>query len=577
MNGPGPVNPSKGSARWGVSEHPFRLPAAVGLVGLVVTIAISAALWNLSSREAEQRLESQVKSGVDLTSTALSTVDAKLVSLSGLFRASVFVTPGEFDRFTSDVGVEDGMIGIGYIVTVEPDGLDAAQSLLTSQNGADITAFEFDSAGMPTDLGSRDIYHLIQHVFPREEWRYIVGLDAGSLPDVQQDLRGAIDTGRVAMTRFLPLPGEDEDTFLMLRSVAHPVTDDQQALVVALMDFSDLLKRHIPASISPYLDWQFSELETAAPVNTGGGSAVLAFGGREWLITVVPTSDSPFGPDRRGAFGVFVLGLIATALAVLTVHLIRQRVADAADLAAARQATDAKVRFIASISHELRTPLTAVLGFAEILKDGNELSPEERYSMMKAITEEATDLAHIIDDLLVAARGEIGQVSVAKVPISLRDEVQAVVAASGLVQRVSVSPPAVESEVALGDPSRVRQILRNLLENARRYGGTNIEIGISANPGRLSVEVRDDGSGVPDSILSRLFEPYQHAGAEVGVTESLGLGLNVSSQLAALMDGALVHQRMDGWTVFTLTLPAAPPPGSLEVKNYAIPRESSSG
>lgn len=276
------------------------------------------------------------------------------------------------------------------------------------------------------------------------------------------------------------------------------------------------------------------------------------------MISVSPTPDSPFGPDRNGAFVVLVLGIIATSLAVAAAHLYRQRVEGAVQLAGARQSTDAKVRFIAAISHELRTPLTAVLGFAEVLKDGSDLSTEERYSMMKAITEEATDLAHIIDDLLVAARGEIGQVVVARDPVSVRDEVEAVVAASGLADRVVLSPPTGDREVALGDASRVRQILRNLLENARRYGGTSIEIEIGATAGRLWVEVCDDGTGVPESILDTLFEPYQHAGGPTGVTESLGLGLSVSSQLAQLMNGELVHERKGDWTAFRLTLPAHP-------------------
>jgi signal transduction histidine kinase len=254
-----------------------------------------------------------------------------------------------------------------------------------------------------------------------------------------------------------------------------------------------------------------------------------------------------------------LLGVVATSLAVAAAHLYRQRVEGAVQLAGARQSTDAKVRFIAAISHELRTPLTAVLGFAEILKDASDLSTEERYSMMKAITEEATDLAHIIDDLLVAARGEIGQVVVTEVPVSMRDEVRAVVGASGLGDRVVLWPAADDGEIAVGDSSRVRQILRNLVENARRYGGTRIEIEIGAAAGNLWVEVRDNGSGVPASILSTLFEPYQHAGRPTGVTESLGLGLSVSSQLAQLMNGELIHKRKGDWTVFRLTLPLHPP------------------
>ncbi len=570
------VRPPKSSNATVRREPPSRLrvPIAVGVAGLAVTASIVAALWSQASTEAEGRLVSQVHSAVELTSTALATVDAKLVSLSGLFRASVLVTPGEFERFTADVGVEGGMSGIGYVTTVDSEGLARVESLLGSQSGAKVTAYELDSDGVPAELGARDVYHLLQHVSPQEEWASLRGLDLGALPEVEFDLRSAIETGRVAMTPFIILPGEgDSDTFLMLRSLTSPATGEHVGVVVALMDFSELLASHIPSGVQDYLDWQFSEVDASAPVSASANSAVLSFGDRDWRISVLPTEDSPFGPDRSGAFVVLLLGVIATLLAVAAVHLYRQRVQGAAQLDAARQSTDAKVRFIAAISHELRTPLTAVLGFAEVLKAGSDLSTEERYSMMRAITEEATDLAHIIDDLLVAARGEIGQVVVARVPLSMRDEVNAVVGSAGLTDRVVLWPPAGEREVAVGDAGRVRQILRNLLENARRYGGTQIEIEIGATAGSVWVEVRDDGSGVPVSILNRLFQPYQHSGRPTGVTESLGLGLSVSSQLAELMAGELVHERKGGWTVFRLTLPDDSPAADTQDPKASVSRD----
>jgi signal transduction histidine kinase len=561
MNGRRPFNSSNTSSRQESDARTSRVATAVGFAGLAATAALVGVLWGQASAYAEDRLTSQVTSAVDLTSTALATVDAKLVSLSALFRASVLVTVAEFQRFTADVGIEDGMAGIGYVTTVDSAGLAGAEALLGSQSGAKVTAFELDGNGMPSELGSRDLYHLVQYVSPGSEWSALHGLDLGSLADVEGDLDAAVESGGVAMTQFITLPGDDDDTFLMLRSVTSPATEEHVALVVALMDFSELLESHIPAGVESYLEWHFEEVDGAATAVSEANSSVLSNGGRDWMISVSPTDDSPFGPDRNGAFVVLLLGIIATSLAVAAVHLYRQRVDGAVQLAGARQSTDAKVRFIAAISHELRTPLTAVLGFAEILKDGGDLSPAERYSMMKAITEEATDLAHIIDDLLVAARGEIGQVVVAKDPVAVRDEVEAVVGASGLAERVVLSPPSGDREVALGDASRVRQILRNLLENAHRYGGTSIEIEIATSGRELWVEVRDDGSGVPASILSTLFEPYQHAGGPTGVTESLGLGLSVSSQLAQLMDGELVHERKGDRTVFRLTLPVHPTSG----------------
>jgi signal transduction histidine kinase len=340
----------------------------------------------------------------------------------------------------------------------------------------------------------------------------------------------------------------------MLRSVTAPNSDEQVALVVALMDFSELLAAHIPTGIATYLEWEFSEA-VAAKENIAPNTSVLSFGGRDWLIAVSPTEDSPFGPDNDGAFIALLLGAIATSLAVAATYLYERRVETAAQLAAARESTHAKLRFIAAISHELRTPLTAVLGFADILKDGSDLSIEQRYTIMKSISEEATELGYIIDDLMVAARSEIGHVVVIKRLFSVRDEVRSVVSASGLGDRVEVWPTHGGSEMVIGDAARVRQILRNLVENARRYGGGRIEVEITSAPGTISVEVRDDGIGVSASILKTVFEPFQHSSGPIGVTESLGLGLTISGKLAELMAGELTYERRGEWTVFRVTLP----------------------
>lgn len=534
-----------------------RLSMGAGLLGVVLTGAVFASLWISADRDADRRLESQALTLVESTSGALDTVDAKLVSLSGLFRASITVTPGEFEQFTGDVGLEPGMSGIGFLLQVDASDLDAQSELLSSQSGTSVSPFEMDADGARTPVGSRPEYYLVQHVSPGEQWPGLIGFDLKALPVANVALTAAVESQLPTVTPFFDLPGQtDGDNFVVFQVVSSPVTEQPVGVVVALMDFSELLEANVPAGIEPYVIREFASPDDGTAFSSGS-TARLDHSGSTWLINVAAVPNSPFSADREGAYVALGLGLLASFLAVLAVLLIRERLDSAAELAAARQTTDAKDRFIAAVSHELRTPLTAVLGFAEILRDGEELSDEERVSMMKAITEEATDLAHIIDDLLVAARGEIGQLVVTRAQISLRDEVGAVVAASGLIDRIAVIGPEEESAVAIGDPNRVRQILRNLMENAGRYGGGRIEIELVPVEDEIRVEVRDDGSGVPASVLEAIFERYQHFGTEIGVTESLGLGLNVSSQLAHLMDGELSHERRGGWTVFSLTLPAA--------------------
>lgn len=252
-----------------------------------------------------------------------------------------------------------------------------------------------------------------------------------------------------------------------------------------------------------------------------------------------------------GALSVFLAALgVLLASAVRTVQQMRRR--EAALLEEARRANEAKTELLASVSHELRTPLASVIGFAELLRDdAAHLDETDRRRAVQSIAEQAFDIAALIDDLLVAARSEIGELKVSRVRTNLRAQAAQVLenwdARSGL--RVELSG---ESPPVLADPGRVRQILRNLISNALRYGGPRIRVVFSASPTAGTVQVRDDGSGIPPEPAARLFDRYQRSDHP----SSIGLGLAVSRDLARLMAGELTY-RYDAETIFELTLPVA--------------------
>lgn len=105
-----------------------------------------------------------------------------------------------------------------------------------------------------------------------------------------------------------------------------------------------------------------------------------------------------------------------------------------------------------------------------------------------------------------------------------------------------------------GDPARVRQILRNLISNALRYGGDELRVSVSSDESAGYVTVTDKGPGVPAEDQAAIFEPYQRAHNAPGVTASMGLGLTISRQLARLMDGDVTYRRQADESIFTLTL-----------------------
>ncbi|MFQ5523920.1 MAG: GAF domain-containing protein [Acidimicrobiia bacterium] len=223
-----------------------------------------------------------------------------------------------------------------------------------------------------------------------------------------------------------------------------------------------------------------------------------------------------------------------------------------------RELVRSKDELIASVSHEIRTPLTAVLGFAQLLHDEAEgLSEDERRELLESLVVQSTDVANIVEDLLVAAKADVGDLSVVKLSVDLRAQAAQVLEgwSQTTVDKIGVAGDHVR---CLADPARVRQIIRNLVGNALRYGGPNIRMEVRAQGPWALLAVIDDGEGVPPEESQRIFEKYQRGTQVPGLTAALGLGLGLSRHLARLMDGDLTYRRENEETVFELRLPLAP-------------------
>ncbi len=239
----------------------------------------------------------------------------------------------------------------------------------------------------------------------------------------------------------------------------------------------------------------------------------------------------------------------------------------ARDISERRQAQErlenlvrSKDEFVASVSHELRTPLTAVVGLAQELRHHYQaFSEQERTELIDLIAEQSTEVANIVEDLLVAARADTGAVTVEPHIVDVRAAVESIIQV--LPEEQAARIRGVEGHAAgWADGIRLRQILRNLITNALRYGGERIEIVLLDEGERLRVEVEDDGPGIPEEARDRIFEPYQRAHEAPSQPASVGLGLTVSRRLARMMGGDLEYRHDGERSVFCLTVPAAPLP-----------------
>ncbi len=221
---------------------------------------------------------------------------------------------------------------------------------------------------------------------------------------------------------------------------------------------------------------------------------------------------------------------------------------------------EAKNSFLASVSHEIRTPLTAIVGFAQLLGDEEAgLQDEDRHLMVSSIAQQAQEVSNLVEDLLVVARNELAEIEIGDQNVDLVDQLGQTLEAGGtFTTRVEISTHGHISEVR-GDPPRIRQILRNLLTNAERYGGPEVRVRISSDEETVVVAVTDNGSGIPAEQWEKIFEPYQRAHESGNQPESVGIGLAISRQLAERMGGTLDYRYEDGLSIFRLTLRAVTP------------------
>jgi len=292
------------------------------------------------------------------------------------------------------------------------------------------------------------------------------------------------------------------------------------------------------------------------PEEVGFAAPELAAAGmHSGLSILVPGAERPYGAlwafcDEQRIFSVddvnFLVAVASLLAAAIDRHRSRRRL---------EELIRSKDEFLASVSHELRTPLTVVTGLAnELGERWREFGPDEMGELTAMLAAQSQDLADLIEDLLVAARADIGEVTVHAVPLDLGEQVDMVLAGLGRHSGKVIVPPSADG-VALADPVRFRQILRNLLTNAIRYGGEHIEVAIRSESDTVTVAVIDDGLGVPAADRERIFGAYERAHTNIGRPDSVGLGLAVSRTLAELMGGSLGY-RYDGRCVFELRLPA---------------------
>jgi PAS domain S-box-containing protein len=236
----------------------------------------------------------------------------------------------------------------------------------------------------------------------------------------------------------------------------------------------------------------------------------------------------------------------------------------------AEAANRAKSDFLANMSHEIRTPMNAVLGFTELLRRGYHRDDAEMRRHLDTIHGSGTHLLELINDILDLAKVESGRMELERVPSAAHAIAQEVVAVlgvrareKGIELRLECASPIPERVVT--DPTRLRQIITNLVGNAIKFtaqGAVTVTLSADATRGdaRLLIEVRDTGMGIPDDRIDAIFEPFTQASAETTRQHGgTGLGLTISRQFARGLGGDLTaRSRVGVGSVFSATIDTGP-------------------
>ncbi|MCM8812141.1 MAG: CHASE domain-containing protein [Candidatus Omnitrophica bacterium] len=219
-----------------------------------------------------------------------------------------------------------------------------------------------------------------------------------------------------------------------------------------------------------------------------------------------------------------------------------------------------KDEFVAKVSHELRTPLTAIKEGVRLLLD-SALGPvnEEQVDFLKTIEESIDRLAELINNLLDLSKLQAGRLRLVRQKVSIQELIESTIRSYRMIagsRRLTVECGVVPAVFA--DPNRILQVLGNLFSNAIKFTGErgNIVFSVDVRDGQVAVSVKDDGPGISEEDLKKLFQKFSQVGDAASQTRGTGLGLALCKELVELHGGSIgVTSELGTGTVFTFTLP----------------------
>ena len=327
--------------------------------------------------------------------------------------------------------------------------------------------------------------------------------------------------------------------------------------------------------LSPAMPWFLANLALLA---TFGNMLLLSVSAGALVVVIVPL----YYASIRGwlppslvppalAHEIMLLAMLSAVIAVVfaAASVMRERTAVKARLRAARDVAEsanrAKSAFLSSVSHELRTPLATVIGFAEVLKfDDKAPLSRDQVAHVDHILIAGDHLLALVNQVIEMSRIEAGEVDLRFEDVRVAEVLNASLAMVQLAaaeRGISITNRAHESAglIVRADPTRLKQVILNLLSNALKFNRENGSVTVEARrtgSGMVRIGVADTGQGIPAARQNELFQSFARLGVESGRIPGGGLGLAISRRLVEMMHGRIGCESTEGeGSTFWVELP----------------------
>ena len=477
---------------------------------------------------------------------------------------------------------------------------------LAATIGGDLSIGEEDFKMLAADILKRKPYlqnvsaardFTIRYVYPLAGNEQIIGRDYRDMPDQWPSVRRVAETGHAVLAGPVDLVQGGQAFIARFPVFANPLSYGGGASDTPLWGILSMPIRLGAFYRQTGIEKAHSDIRIALRGTDGQGNRGAVFLGREdwfaagsdavlmtirlpgnseWILAAKPTNGWIVeGPDTYLIYGTCILiAVIYIAVVSLILGYIRK---ERHQRQLEGDISEAKSHFIANMSHEMRTPLNSIIGFIDLTATTTPLTDKQR-DYLETAGDAAHHLLRIVNDTLDLALLQAGRLSIVTEPVDIAGLVSRCGAAAKRKAAVKSLDFActlengIETAALTTDPSRVRQIVDNLLDNAIKFtssGSINLSVRIAtppseqngAAPAEIVIEVRDTGCGIAPEAKSRMFGRFEQVHKDYARSnKGAGLGLAICRDLAARLGGRITLESDVGkGSMFRLFLPLDPP------------------